>query len=105
MEAVARLAGHVREQLGRVIVGQDELKSQCLTVWLCGGHALLEGVPGIAKTLTVKALARLWGMDFQRGQCTSDLMPADIVGTNIVALATATFQLHKGPAFTQLMLV
>src|SRR3954470_21025726 len=105
MEAVARLAGHVREQLGRVIVGQDELKSQCLTVWLCGGHVLLEGVPGIAKTLTVKALSRLLGLDFQRVQCSSDLMPADIVGTNVLNMATSTFQLHRGPVFTDLLLV
>ena len=50
MEAVSRLAGHLREQMARVIVGQDELKTQCVIVWLCQGHALLEGVPGIAKT-------------------------------------------------------
>jgi len=105
MEAVARLAGHIREQMARVIVGQDELKTQCVIVWLCQGHALLEGVPGIAKTLTIKTLARLLGMEFQRVQCTSDLMPADILGTNVVSMATAAFQLHKGPAFTQLLLV
>ena len=62
-------------------------------------------MPGIAKTLTIKTLARLLGMDFQRVQCTSDLMPADILGTTVVAMNTATFQLHKGPAFTQLLLV
>jgi MoxR-like ATPase len=105
MEAVPRLAQHVREQLGRVIVGQHELKTQCLIVLLCEGHALLEGVPGIAKTLTVKVLARLLGLQFQRVQCTSDLMPADIVGTNVASLSTGTFQLHKGPAFTDLLLV
>jgi MoxR-like ATPase len=105
MEAVPRLARHVRDELGRVIVGQHELKTQCLIVLLCDGHALLEGVPGIAKTLTVKALARLLGLDFQRVQCTSDLMPADIVGTNVANLSTGTFQLHKGPAFTDLLLV
>jgi MoxR-like ATPase len=62
-------------------------------------------VPGIAKTLTVKTLARLLGLDFQRVQCTSDLMPADIVGTNVVNMATGTFTLHQGPAFTHLLLV
>jgi MoxR-like ATPase len=105
MEAVPRLTRHVREELGRVIVGQHELKTQCLIVLLCDGHALLEGVPGIAKTLTVKALARLLGLAFQRVQCTSDLMPADIVGTNVANLSTGAFQLHKGPAFTDLLLV
>ena len=105
MEAVPRLARHVRDELGRVIVGQQELKTQCLIVLLCEGHALLEGVPGIAKTLTVKVLARLLGLEFQRVQCTSDLMPADIVGTNVANLSTGAFQLHKGPAFTHLLLV
>jgi MoxR-like ATPase len=105
MEAVPRMASHVREQLGRVIVGQHDLKDQCLVVLLCEGHALLEGVPGIAKTLTVKALSRLLGLEFQRVQCTSDLMPADILGTNVVNLSSGTFQLHRGPAFTHLLLV
>ena len=105
MEAVATLARHVRGQMGRVIVGQDDLKTQCLTVLLCQGHVLVEGVPGIAKTLTVKTLARLLGLEFQRVQCTSDLMPADILGTNVVALSSGEFRLHKGPAFTQLLLV
>ncbi len=105
MEAVQVLAQHVREQMGRVIVGQDDLKTQCLVVLLCEGHALLEGVPGIAKTLTVKTLSRLVNLEFQRVQGTSDLMPADILGTNVVALASGTFNLHKGPAFTDLFLV
>ena len=105
MEAVQALAQHVREQMGRVIVGQDDLKTQCLVVLLCEGHALVEGVPGIAKTLTVKTLSRLVNLEFQRVQGTSDLMPADILGTNVVALATGAFTLHKGPAFTDLLLV
>jgi MoxR-like ATPase len=105
MEAVPKLAQHVRDQIGKAIVGQEDLKTQCLIVLLCEGHALLEGVPGIAKTLAVKALSRLVGLEFQRVQCTSDLMPADILGTNVVNLASGTFHLHKGPAFTDLLLV
>ena len=105
MEAVVRLGEHVRRELGKVIVGQDEMKTQCLVALLCHGHALLEGVPGIAKTLTIKTLARILGLDFQRVQCTSDLMPADIIGTKILNLSTSTFQLHKGPVFTSLLLV
>jgi MoxR-like ATPase len=66
---------------------------------------LLEGVPGIAKTLAVKAMAQLLGLEFQRVQCTSDLMPADIIGTNVLNLATSVFQFHKGPVFTHLLLV
>lgn len=105
MEAVVRLGEHVRRELGKVIVGQDEMKTQCLVALLCHGHALLEGVPGIAKTLTIKTLARILGLDFQRVQCTSDLMPADIIGTKILNMSTSAFQLHKGPIFTSLLLV
>lgn len=105
MEAVVNLANHVRQEMGKVVVGQEELKTQCLVTVLSQGHALLEGVPGIAKTLAVKTLARILGLEFQRVQCTSDLMPADIIGTKILNLATSTFQLHKGSVFTSLMLV
>lgn len=105
MEAVVRLGEHVRREMGKVIVGQDEMKTQCLVALLCRGHALLEGVPGIAKTLTIKTLSRILGLDFQRVQCTSDLMPADIIGTKILNMATSTFQLHQGPVFTSLLLV
>jgi MoxR-like ATPase len=105
MEAVVRLAQHVRQEMGKVVVGQEELKTQCLLAHLAQGHALLEGVPGIAKTLAVKALSRILGLDFQRVQCTSDLMPADIVGTKILNMSTSTFHLHRGPVFTSLLLV
>src|SRR5665213_186243 len=74
-------------------------------VLACGGHALLEGVPGLAKTLTVKTLARICALGFQRIQCTADLMPADIIGTNVFNLSTSEFSLHRGPIFTDLLLV
>jgi MoxR-like ATPase len=105
MEAVVRLAQHVRHEIGKVIVGQEELKTHCLIAHLSQGHALLEGVPGTAKTLAVKVLSLILGLDFQRVQCTSDLMPADIVGTKILNMSTSTFQLHRGPVFTNLLLV
>jgi len=105
MNAVPELVRHLREEMGKVVVGQDELRNQCVVALLCRGHVLLEGVPGIAKTLTVKALSRLMWLGFQRVQCTSDLMPADIVGTNILNMATSAFQLHPGPVFTDLLLV
>src|SRR5712692_1640424 len=106
MAGEARQFGsHVRAELGKVIVGQQDAVQQVLVVLLCGGHALLEGVPGIAKTLTVKALARICGLEFQRIQCTPDLMPADILGTNIYNAATASFLLHRGPVFSDLLLV
>jgi MoxR-like ATPase len=105
MEAVVKLAQHVQTEMDKVIVGQDELKRQCLITLLCKGHALLEGVPGIAKTLAVKTMSLILNLDFQRVQCTSDLMPADIIGTKILNMSTSAFQLHQGPIFTSLLLV
>jgi len=105
MEAVSTLARHIRDEMGKVVVGQEDLKTECLLTLLCQGHALLEGVPGLAKTLAIKTLSRLLGLEFQRVQCTSDLMPADIIGTNVMHLADGTFHLHQGPVFTHLLLV
>jgi MoxR-like ATPase len=105
MEVVPNLTRHVLSEMSRVVVGQEALKTECLIVLLCEGHALIEGVPGLAKTLTVKALSRLLRLDYQRVQCTADLMPSDIVGTSIANLSTGSFQFHKGPVFTDLLLV
>ncbi len=105
MHAVPQLIGHVRGEMSKVIVGQEALANQCIVALLCKGHALLEGVPGIAKTLSVKTLSHLLRLQFQRVQCTSDLMPADITGTNVLNLSTSKFQFHPGPVFTDLLLV
>jgi MoxR-like ATPase len=105
MDAVSGLASQLFAEMGKVIVGQERLKTECLIVILCEGHALIEGVPGLAKTLAVKTLARLLQLDFQRVQGTADLMPADIVGTSVANLATGNFQFHRGPVFTHLLLV
>ncbi len=93
-----------RAQIGRVIAGQEEMIDQALLTLLCGGHALIEGLPGVAKTLTVKTLARYLQLNFQRVQGTPDMMPADILGTNVFSLETNEFRLHKGPVFTQFLL-
>ncbi len=100
-----QFAAHARAELGKVIVGQEPVISQLLCVLLAGGHALIEGVPGTAKTLAVKALARICRLGFQRVQCTPDLMPADILGANVFSMATGSFSLHRGPVFTDLLLV
>jgi MoxR-like ATPase len=105
MEKVGSLAGQAQAELGRVLVGQGELIQQLLVVVLCRGHALIEGVPGLAKTLAVKALAKVLQLEFQRVQCTPDLMPADVIGGNIFNSATGSFSLHRGPLFTDLLLV
>jgi MoxR-like ATPase len=104
MRTVSQVLQHGRTELAKVIVGQQELVNQTLLTILCGGHALLEGVPGIAKTLVIKAFARLFELEFRRVQCTSDLMPADIIGSNVLNLATSTFSLHRGPLFTDMLL-
>lgn len=103
--AAGRLIHHARAELERVIAGQDEAIEQVLMALLCQGHALLEGVPGIAKTLLVKATGRLLGLGFQRVQATPDLMPADILGTTILRPGAEGFSFHAGPVFTDLLLV
>lgn len=105
MQAITKLITHGRTELAKVIVGQSDLVDGALIALLCGGHALIEGVPGLGKTLSVKTLARGLNIAFQRVQCTSDLMPADLLGTNVLNLSSGTFSLHRGPMFTDLLLV
>jgi MoxR-like ATPase len=105
MQHLSALAAHVRGELSKVIIGQREVVDQLVLVLVCGGHAVMEGVPGLAKTLAVKSLARICGLGFQRVQCTADLMPSDITGTNVFDLSKNTFSLHRGPVFTDLLLV
>src|SRR3712207_5526232 len=95
---------HIQNELRKVIVGQDEVIEQILVAVLAEGHALLEGVPGTAKTLMVKTLARIVGADFSRIQFTPDLMPSDITGTNVFNMQTSQFSLRQGPIFTGILL-
>ncbi len=95
---------HIKTELGKVIVGQEAVVEQVLVALLAEGHALIEGVPGTAKTLMVKTLARIVGADFSRIQFTPDLMPSDITGTNVFNVATASFSLRRGPVFTDVLL-
>jgi len=97
----------VREEIGRVIVGHDEIVHGVLTCLFVGGHCLLEGVPGLGKTLLVRTLAKTLDLQFSRIQFTPDLMPADILGTNMVMEAPdgrRFFEFQKGPIFTQICL-
>ncbi len=95
---------HLRKEAEKVIVGLEEPFELLVVALLTGGHALLEGVPGTAKTLMAKTLATLVQAKFTRVQFTPDLMPSDILGTSVFDLSTGRFNLKKGPIFTQIML-
>ena len=100
----ARLRDASLAEVRKAVVGQDEALELMLVGLIAGGHVLLEGVPGVAKTLMAKALARSVGAEFKRIQFTPDLMPADILGTSIFDLKTQSFVLVRGPIFTDLLL-
>src|SRR5690349_15985714 len=91
-------------EVKKTIVGQDALLERLLVALLARGHILVEGVPGLAKTLAVKSLAEAVGGDFRRVQFTPDLVPADIVGTRVYHQPTGEFQVQLGPVFTNLLL-
>jgi len=95
---------HILNELRKTIVGQDDVIEQILVAVLAEGHALIEGVPGTAKTLTVKTLAHIIGAQFSRIQFTPDLMPSDITGTNVFNMQTSQFSLRHGPIFTDILL-
>ncbi len=97
----------IRGEVGKVIVGQDRVVEGVLTALMCGGNILLEGVPGLGKTELVKTLSRVLDLDFNRVQFTPDLMPADIIGTNMIMTASDgshRIEFKRGPIFTQLLL-
>src|SRR5688500_19614136 len=95
---------HILNELRKTIVGQDEVIEQIMVVVLAEGHALLEGVPGTAKTLTVKTLAQILGAHYSRIQFTPDLMPSDITSTNVLIMQTSQLSLRQGPIFTDVLL-
>jgi MoxR-like ATPase len=107
IESVGRKAGHVRQAIGRVIFGQRDVVEQALITLLAGGHGLLIGVPGLAKTRLVETLGAVLGLDDKRVQFTPDLMPADILGSEVLEEAEGgrrSFRFIKGPVFCQLLM-
>ncbi len=103
-DAICRMLAAVREQVHRVVVGQDDLIDRILTGLLCGGHLLLEGVPGLAKTLCATTLARTMDATFRRIQFTPDLLPADLLGAEVYSPRTEQFSVHRGPIFANIIL-
>jgi MoxR-like ATPase len=102
--SIVDLFAKMRSEAAKVIVGQEEVFTQVVVAFFSGGHVLLEGVPGTAKTLLAKTLARLVNTDFGRVQFTADLMPSDIVGTQVFELESGRFHLKRGPVFTNILL-
>ena len=102
--AVSESAQAIRNELAKVVVGQNDVIEQILIAILCEGHVLLEGVPGIAKTLIARTVALAISSDFSRVQFTPDLMPSDVIGTNVFDPAGGSFALRKGPIFTGMLL-
>jgi MoxR-like ATPase len=102
--SVKDLVKHLRERAEQVVVGQSENIERVILALLCGGHILLEGVPGTAKTLLARTVARLLGVDCKRIQFTPDLMPSDIVGTNVFNLQSSRFEFRPGPVFTDVLI-
>lgn len=100
MDTIAK----IKQEIAKVVVGQEKMIEGLLAGLLCRGHILLEGVPGLAKTTTVNALAKTLGLDFKRVQFTPDLLPSDIIGTEIYDPSNNTFKIKKGPVFTNLLL-
>jgi MoxR-like ATPase len=95
----------IKNEIAKVIVGQDSAIDLMLSALFIGGHILLEGVPGIAKTLTAKMLAKTISVDFSRIQFTPDLMPTDIVGTSVFNLKESEFKFRAGPVFSNIILI
>ncbi|ABQ90224.1 AAA family ATPase [Roseiflexus sp. RS-1] len=98
------IAQTMRSEASKAVVGQEEAFTQILIALFSGGHVLLEGVPGTAKTLMAKTLAALTGVEFKRVQFTPDLMPSDVIGTQVFEMGTGQFRLRKGPVFTNILL-
>lgn len=103
--ALSTAVGAIRKEIGKVIVGQREMVDMLMIGLLCDGHILIEGVPGVAKTLTAKLVAKIIDAEFSRIQFTPDLMPSDVLGTSVFNPRDAEFQFKRGPIFSNIILI
>jgi len=101
---LSQIIENIKTEISKVLVGQDKMVEGLLAGLICRGHILLEGVPGLAKTTAVNALAKTLGLEFKRVQFTPDLLPSDIIGTEIYDPSNNSFKIKKGPVFTNLLL-
>jgi MoxR-like ATPase len=101
---LSQIVENIKKEISKVLVGQDKMVESLLAGLLCRGHILLEGVPGLAKTTAVNALAKTLGLNFKRVQFTPDLLPSDIIGTEIYDPSNNSFKIKQGPIFTNLLL-
>jgi MoxR-like ATPase len=101
---LSHIVENIKKEISKVLVGQDKMVESLLAGLLCRGHILLEGVPGLAKTTAVNALAKTLGLNFKRVQFTPDLLPSDIIGTEIYDPSNNSFKIKQGPIFTNLLL-
>ncbi len=105
LSGVEKLVNSIREEIGKIIIGQHRMIDLLIAALLADGHVLIEGVPGVAKTLTTKLLAQTISADFSRIQFTPDLMPADVIGTSVFNPKTTDFEFKEGPVFSNLVLI
>ena len=105
LEKISEGVDRIRREIGKVIIGQDDMITLLITGLFAGGHLLIEGVPGIAKTLAAKLLAKTLSVDFSRIQFTPDLMPSDVVGTSVFNFKSSEFSFNRGPVFSNVVLI
>jgi len=105
LSALSQQVKRIREEIGKVIVGQETMIDLLITAILADGHVLIEGVPGVAKTLTAKLLSKVISVDFSRIQFTPDLMPSDVLGTSIFNQKSSEFEFRAGPVFSNIVLI
>ncbi len=104
LDQIEKISVRINKLMGKVIMGQEGVKEQLLTCFFSGGHALLEGPPGLGKTLMARTLAKIVDAQYKRIQFTPDLLPGDIIGTNVFHPSEGKFTIHKGPLFTEILL-